>query len=40
VHLNYNFAQANAVYNIEGATTTPLSPSTSSSWNLGFEYNF
>ena len=39
VHLNYSFSQPNAVYNIEGSTT-PLSPTNSSSWNLGFEYNF
>ena len=39
VHLNYSFEQPSAVYNVEGATTQ-LSPNRSSSWNLGFEYNF
>jgi hypothetical protein len=40
VHLSYNFPQSGAVYNVEGATSNPISPSKVSSWNLGFEYNF
>jgi hypothetical protein len=39
VHLTYNFPQYNAVY-MESTTTTPPSPVKTSSWSLGFEYNF
>ncbi|HEX4522907.1 MAG TPA: hypothetical protein VH704_05255 [Casimicrobiaceae bacterium] len=40
VHLNFNFPQSNAIYYPNGSTGQPPPSAKTSSWNLGFEYNF